>query len=181
MTLKRRPASRRRFMSNNKVKKILAPTDLSELSLTGIRYALGLAKDTGAEVIVYHAVRTDEISQTQRGSDEQTLSDYSTRSPQHLLQRHMRELKRFLETNCAELAAEVTVQEKVEFGKPGKGIVDQAKKDGADMIVISTHGRTGLSHILLGSVTEKVVREATCPVLSIRPPRLKKEKTGVSN
>lgn len=166
-------------MSNNKIRKILAPTDLSKLSLAGIRYALGLAKDTGAEVIVYHVVRTDEITQANRGSDEQTVSDYSSRSPQYLLQRHAQELKRFLETQCGDLTAGVTIREKVEFGRPDKGIVEEAKRDGADMIVISTRGRTGLSHILLGSVTEKVVREATCPVLSIRPAQLKEEKVGV--
>ena len=63
----------------------------------------------------------------------------------------------------------VRVHEKVEIGTPEINIVEQAKKEGSDLIVISTHGRSGLTHILLGIVTEKVVRRAPCPVLSIRP------------
>jgi len=53
------------------------------------------------------------------------------------------------------------------MGAPAKNIVQEAKKEGADLIVMSTHGRTGLAHMLVGSVTEKVIRHAPCPVLSI--------------
>lgn len=63
------------------------------------------------------------------------------------------------------------VHEKIELGNPDENIVEEAKKEAVDLIVISTHGRTGLSHMLMGSVTEKVVRHAPCPVLSIRPDR----------
>lgn len=52
-----------------------------------------------------------------------------------------------------------------EFGTPQKNIVEKAAEEGVDMIVMSTHGRTGLNHIIMGSVAEKVVARATCPVL----------------
>lgn len=160
----------------NKIKKILAPTDLSKLSAVGVRYALDLAKESGAEVIVYHVVSTDEITHSRTGSDDTTVADYSSRSPQLLLDRHKQALTTFLDESCADLLSQVTVHSKADFGRPAKNIIDESKRDAVDLIVISTHGRTGLSHILLGSVTEKVVREATCPVLSIRPEGLKQEK-----
>jgi nucleotide-binding universal stress UspA family protein len=78
-------------------------------------------------------------------------------------------LRRFLDVHCADLLPLVEVRTKVELGTPENNIVEEAKKDGMDLIVISTHGRTGLSHILVGSVTEKIVRHAPCPVLSIHP------------
>ena len=159
-----------------KIRKILAPTDLSKLSRAGVRYALELARDSGAEVTVYHVVNYDEITRFQRGSDEEATVDFVSRSPQQLLERHHQALKRFLEENCPDLLPLVTTREKVELGKPDKSIVEEADKEAVDLIVISTHGRTGLAHMLLGSVTEKVVREATCPVLSIRPELLKDEK-----
>jgi nucleotide-binding universal stress UspA family protein len=55
------------------------------------------------------------------------------------------------------------------MGAPDKNIVERAQADKVDLIVISTHGRTGLLHMLLGSVTERVVRTAPCPVVSIHP------------
>ena len=56
------------------------------------------------------------------------------------------------------------------MGLPYKNIVERARDDGADLIAMSTHGRKGFSHVLLGSVTEKVVRTAPCPVVSLHPP-----------
>jgi nucleotide-binding universal stress UspA family protein len=57
----------------------------------------------------------------------------------------------------------------VEVGSPDENIVEKVNEENVDLIVISTHGRTGLSHMLTGSVTENVVRKSPCPVLSIRP------------
>ena len=147
----------------DKIKKILAPTDLSDLSLAGIRYALNLARTTGAEVTVYHAIETEELM---RQGHLGLLDD--------LLTKNDTALKRFLEVHCSELLPLVEVHTKVALGSPDGDIVDEAKKENVDLIVISTHGRTGLSHILVGSVTERVVRHAPCPVLSIHPEMPKK-------
>jgi nucleotide-binding universal stress UspA family protein len=68
----------------------------------------------------------------------------------------------------------------VEFGEPYKNIVEEAEKEGVDWIVISTHGRTGLSHLVMGSVTEKVVRYAPCPVLSVHPSQAGKTQPRVA-
>ena len=93
-----------------------------------------------------------------------------------LIERHKQALARFLKESCADLLPRVAVHQKVNLGTPGKSIVAASKCDAVDMVVISTHGRTGLSHILLGSVTEKLVREANRSVLSIRPGVLKEGK-----
>jgi nucleotide-binding universal stress UspA family protein len=142
----------------NEIKKILAPTDLSYLSLAGLRYALDLARTVGAEVTVYHAIETEELFRYGRsGMQGDLVEKYDTA------------LQRFLEIYCSEFLSGVEIHTKAELGPPDINIVDEAKKAGVDLIVISTRGRTGLSHILVGSVTERVVRHAPCPVLSIRP------------
>jgi nucleotide-binding universal stress UspA family protein len=69
----------------------------------------------------------------------------------------------------SDFSAKVKVRQIVEIGVPYNAIVEKAEEEGVDMIVMSTHGRTGFDHMLIGGVTEKVVRRATRPVLSIRP------------
>lgn len=150
-----------------KIKKILAPTDLSELSQAGVRYALNLARAVGAEVTVYHVVNYDEL--LQYGEEMKGRMAMRYPPPSDILDRHQTALTRFLSSHFSDLISWVKVHEKVEIGRPDKNIVEEAKKEGADLIIISTHGRSGLSHMLLGSVTEKVVRTAPCPVLSIHP------------
>ena len=152
-----------------KIKKILAPTDLSDLSKAGVRYALNLAKELGAEVTAYHVVDFSEIQQYGRELQREGRATATFPHPAALVERYQIALARFVGDNFADLFPSVTVREKVEVGRPDERIVQQAMKDGSDLIVISTHGRTGLSHALMGSVTEKVVRAAPCPVLSIRP------------
>jgi len=153
-----------------KIKKILAPTDLSDLSQAGVRYALNLAKAVGAEVMVYHVVNYEELIQY----GEKMAMTRPSRPADSILEKAQTVLSRFLREHFADLIPPVKVHEKVELGRPDENIVEEARKERPDLIVISTHGRTGLSHILLGSVTEKVVRHAPCPVLSIRPEREQK-------
>jgi len=152
-----------------KIKKILAPTDLSELSQAGVRYALKLARATGAEVTVYHTVNYDEIVEYGEEVKERVALNRTSRPTSSLLETYHFALGRFVKDHFSDLIAGVKIHEKVELGKPDENIVEYAKTEGSDLIVISTHGRTGLSHMLMGSVTEKVVRHASCPVLSIRP------------
>jgi nucleotide-binding universal stress UspA family protein len=142
-----------------KIRKILAPTDLSELSLVGVNYALEFAQSQDAEVILYYVVG---------------LADHWPRDEfdpvRGLLEEQQRWLDRFVKEKLLDLSAQVKVRQTVEIGVPYKNIVEKAAEEDVDMIIMSTHGRSGLDHIMIGSVTEKVVRSATCPVLSIRPP-----------
>ena len=151
-----------------KVEKILAPTDLSALSCLGVRYALELARGWGAVVTVFHTADVSEIT------------NYKARSIPDLMTKHQQALTRFLHENFADLLPLVEVREKVELGSPETAIVEEAERGGMDLIVISTHGRTGLSHMLMGSVTEKVVRFAPCPVFSVHQPRPRQGTTDES-
>jgi len=146
-----------------RVRKILAPTDFSELSKLGLRYALEIAWDESAEVIVYHAIDLGLDWHDRR-------ADYGPN--RDLLEESRRVLDKFLAENFADL---VKVRQVVEFGAPYKNIVEKAATEGVDMIVMSTHGRTGVDHFILGSVTEKVVAHAPCPVLVV--PRHERQAT----
>ena len=149
----------------DQIKKILAPTDLSELSLVGVRYALDLAKAIEAEVMIYHVVDYDTLSRY----GQRSAAPSSFQPPdQHFLERYQNALSGFLIDHVSDLTPSVKVQEKVELGSPDKSIVEQAKSEGYDLIVMSTNGKSG-PRMTVGSVTEKVVQAATRPVLSIRP------------
>ena len=150
-----------------KVKKILAPTDLSDLSRAGVRYALETAALTGAEVVVYNVVGYGEAA-PYYDVDYSYVGAYIP-SLEDVVEEHRRHLAKFLHDNFAELAKKVRATEVVEVGTPYDKIVEKARAEGADMIVLSTHGRTGLMHVLIGSVAERVVRMAECPVVTVRP------------
>jgi nucleotide-binding universal stress UspA family protein len=152
------------------IRKILAPTDLSGLSRAGVRYALNKAKDHGAEVIIYHVVTADEmlkLGKRVRG-DGLRRSDSSNLLKTYLETSRL-SLARFVRQSFSDLLPLVRVEEKVELGSPDKNIVELAETEGVDLIVMSTHGRTGLSRVFLGSVSERVVRHAPCLVLTIPP------------
>jgi nucleotide-binding universal stress UspA family protein len=152
------------------IKKILAPTDLSELSRAGVRYALNKAKDHGAEVIIYHVVTADEmLNLSERVSKDGFGRSDSSNLLKNFLETYRLSLARFVRQNFFDLLPFVRVDERVELGSADKNILEQAEKEGVDLIVMSTHGRTGLSRAFLGSVTERVVRNAPCLVLAIPP------------
>jgi nucleotide-binding universal stress UspA family protein len=84
-----------------------------------------------------------------------------------MLEEHRRLLDKFIADTFPERVNMVKPRPVVEFGSSFKNIVDLAEKENVDLIVMCTHGRTGLDHIILGSVTEKVVARAPCPVLVV--------------
>jgi nucleotide-binding universal stress UspA family protein len=141
-----------------KVTKILAPTDFSELSKLGLRHALEMGRDESAEVIVYHAI---DLSADWHPRQEEFGPN------RDLLEESRRLLDKFLAENFADCIDLVEVRQVVEFGAPYKNIVEEAASQGVDMIVMSTHGRTGVDHFILGSTAEKVVARAPCPVLIV--------------
>ena len=143
-----------------KIRKILAPTDLSKLSRPALRYALELALERSVPVIAYNVISEDS---------EWIGSDDRHNPANALLPQQKERLHTFMMENFADLIDKVEVIEVVEAGVPYNKIVEKAHNEQADLIVMSTHGRTGFEQILLGSVTAKVVARASCPVLSIRP------------
>lgn len=144
-----------------KVKKILAPTDFSDVSKLGLRHALELARQDGAEVVVYYVIDFD---------GDWSRRDNRMDGTRDLLARTRAALDNFLAAHFADCIDLVEVRQIVEFGAPHTNIPEKAAREGADLIVMATHGRTGVDHFMLGSVAEKVIARAPCPVLIV-PPR----------
>jgi universal stress protein A len=131
------------------LKKILAPTDFSDLSARGVRYACQLAKAVGAEVTIFHVI-VDESGINKREMEE-----------------HKQRLDEFVAKNVDDVGANLRIRKVVDAGQPYGAIVDCAENERIDLIVMSSHGRSGLSRMLIGSVTDKVLRAASCPVLVV--------------
>ena len=156
-------AARKNFNSgvSMKIKKIIAPTDLSELSRAAVRYAMQMALDQEAEVLVYNVISED--------GGEWFDKDDELNPTKALMPKQRQRLAEYVKESCADFLGKVKIHELVETGVPYKEIVRKAEDEKADMIVMSTHGRTGLEQVMRGSVTAKVVARAHCPVLSMRP------------
>ena len=152
------------------IKKILAPTDLSSLAREGIRYALETAQTCAAEVIVYHVISyEDKEFPVHHGPEQWVASGENSEEILELIRKRKQEVDRYLNDNFSDALSGLKVREEVEIGIPAEKIVEKATAEGVDMIIMSTHGRSGLRHFLVGSVAERVVRLAACPVLSVRP------------
>jgi nucleotide-binding universal stress UspA family protein len=143
------------------IKRILAPTDFSAHSEQAVRYACRLAERLGAELHLINVL--SEIIPA--GPDPLLMPIMPPQFYQENEERARETLARLLDPSWGEPSAVTTA---VQWGSPVEAIVDYAREQHIDMIVIATHGRTGLSHVLLGSVAERIVREAPCPVLTIR-------------
>lgn len=152
-----------------KVHKILAPADLSNHCKIGVQYALEMAQSQGAEVLIYHVLTVEETPYPQA---DETWIIGQTELPKlrRTLEQRQVLLDDFVTHGFADLLGKITVRQEVGLGTPYKRIIEKAEQGAFDMIIMSTHGRTGLLHMLIGSVTEKVVRRAPCPVLAVPLP-----------
>src|SRR5262245_54511729 len=135
-------------------KKILFPTDFSPASEEALRWATSLARDTGATMIIAHV---EEPPLAYGGGEMYVAADETDRD----------ELRRAL-VKIVPLDHNVPFEHKLLVGDPASAIVEAAETEDADIIVLGTHGRTGLTRLLMGSVAEAVVRRANCPVLTIK-------------
>ena len=146
---------------NVKIHRILFPTDFSPSAQQAQNYACDLAVKFSAELHVLHVV-----------ADQLPVTGFkgSWVLPDDIMPRLVREAELELTVRMeAALTGDLTVVRSVHVGKPVQTIIDYAKGHEIDVIVIGTHGHTGLSHLLLGSIAEKIVRLATCPVLTVHP------------
>jgi universal stress protein A len=142
------------------IRQILAPTDFSECSKRAVACGYELAQVFGAKLVLLHVV--------------EELPSYIGFIPPAGAVVLLKDLERQACLNLAEVlpkakAAGVEVTRQVAVGSPSDEIVKVAAAQKVDLIVIATHGRAGLSHLVMGSVAERVVRTAPCPVLTIRP------------
>jgi nucleotide-binding universal stress UspA family protein len=147
-----------------KLSRILCATDFSEYSLAALPYAKSFAKEYGAELHCLHIV--DEAYQYWMAMNGEGLP--MGPSPQEMIRIAEQQMVDFAEKHLADCGSPVVT--KVGFGRPFVEIIEYAREISADLIVIATHGRSGLKQALLGGTTEKVIRKAPCPVLSIRRP-----------
>jgi nucleotide-binding universal stress UspA family protein len=146
------------------LQKILVPTDLSPSSRMALEKAHEFASAFGASIDLLYvwsapALIAPESVLTGVGIDEQPLLEWAHRSALEQLSKFEAEVR----------GAGIPVQSSLcELGDPATNIVQQAASGKYQLLVMGTHGRTGLAHVLMGSVTEKVVRRASCPVLTVR-------------
>jgi nucleotide-binding universal stress UspA family protein len=159
-----------------KIKKILAPVDMSELSTSGVRYALDLAEWQQSEVVIYHIITVEETPFPQ-GKEDWVATQAEHPKLKRILEQRRKRLDVFVRENFPDGLASGKLRQEVGIGTPYKVIVDAAVAEAADLIVMSTHGRTGFAHMLIGSVTERVLRRAPCPVLAVPPPMKTKRTT----
>ena len=139
--------------------RIVVPIDFSSCSMRGLDYARALAERFGSTLTLVHSVHLDYYV----ASEEYARYDFPLllRQAETAARDQMRALVR--ETNWGDIKIETVL----EAGHPGEEICARAKDHRADLIVTSTHGRTGLRHVFMGSTAEYVVRHAHCPVLVI--------------
>jgi nucleotide-binding universal stress UspA family protein len=145
--------------------KIVAPTDFSPASALALDAAALLAKQFGAQIHLLYVYDPALLSPLYVVPGAPSLAA-PAQEPRELEDRALRELARLRQERLAGVdEVELVVKQHT---NAAEGIVAYAGEAGADLIVLSTHGRTGLAHLLIGSVAERVVRHAPCPVLTMR-------------
>ena len=139
------------------IKRILIPTDFSETSAAAIEYGVDLAKRYGASLHLLHVVEPSAVPP-------------EPEFPLGIFEGQTVARERLVDVLSAEQREAFLAEVAVTIGNPFLEIIRYANDHDIDVIVMGTHGRSGVSHMLMGSVAEKVVRKAPCPVLTVRHP-----------
>lgn len=162
------------------VTKILVPMDFSDHSDRALQWGASLAEKYGAQLLLLHVISSASESFSERGAGGTDMllpfaldnpSVYCARSAQgeamsvDLVEMAENDLKDFAR---AKLNGSLSVSQSVGVGEPAEEILRVAKDEAVDLIVMGTRGRTGLRHVLLGSVAETVMRTAPCPVFAVK-------------
>jgi nucleotide-binding universal stress UspA family protein len=155
--------------------RVLCPVDLSTFSLDGLRLAVKIAESSDAILDVLHVIHNpfDEIYMTAITQTDPALSEAYANEPQRRA-KFLRVTEEHSEVLLKQFCHEVIhnypkVRYHVRRGDPFENILDGAEDFLTDLIVLSTHGRTGVKRLVIGNVAEKVVRHAPCPVLTVKP------------
>jgi nucleotide-binding universal stress UspA family protein len=148
-------------MSPLKLKRILMPTDFSSCADKAFRYAADLAHVFSAEIVLLHVFDSrvvDSLFNMKKMSGEEARE-----AMLKVARKRMKKLRK------ADFTSGLKLSERYADGFPPSVVPEVAEEIGADLIVLGTHGETGLAQLLYGSTAEGVVRRAPCPVLSVNP------------
>jgi nucleotide-binding universal stress UspA family protein len=155
-----------------KLNRILAPTDFSRFSGFALEWAANLAEALRAELILLHVVPEEEGKIIEEVIGEGAAVQIPRGIRENVLAERQKKFREQFHIVLPEhIKKSIRVEEILRIGIPFLEIVKLAKEKDVDLIVMGTHGRTGLSHALIGSVAEKVVHHAHCPVLTIKHPQ----------
>jgi len=144
------------------IKKVLVPIDFSDYSKSALKYAVNFAKSFNADIILIYVVEPI-IYPPDFSMGQIAMPSINTEWDD----RAKDELQKLAKNEIAGVASVKTI---IKTGKPFVEIIETAKEENVDLIIIATHGHSGVEHILFGSTAEKVVRKAPCPVLTLREP-----------
>ncbi|MFB6110320.1 MAG: universal stress protein [Halodesulfurarchaeum sp.] len=139
--------------------RILFPTDGSDVARRARDHAIELAKRYDATLHALHVVSLDEVDEVPEHADRDLVEELRDEG-EDVVQTAI---------EAAQDRGVSAVEEGLILGRPTETILEYADEHAVDLIVMGTHGRTGLSHYLMGSVAEKVVRHASCPVQAVPP------------
>lgn len=142
------------------IKKVLVPIDFSDYSKSALKYAVNFSKLFNAEIILIYVVEP-VIYPPDFSMGQIAMPSLNTEWDE----RAKDELDKLAKSEIS-----TSVKTILKTGKPFIEIIETAKEENIDLIIIATHGHTGVEHILFGSTAEKVVRKAPCPVLTLREP-----------
>ena len=144
-----------------KIELILVPTDFSGLSCEAFSWATLLAHQFNAKILIVHVIsERDAVDMTSKpGNPWENVLEQEDKAM----------IEKFQSCLLSDITPGVETQTLVEVGPADEKLIEAATENDADLIVMATHGRTGLSHALMGSVAEKVIRQAPCPVFTVRP------------
>lgn len=166
-------------------KRILCPVDLSSFSLEAVKLGVQIAENSKAGLYLLHVIDNpfDELYLTPiTETDPASLALYSTEPVKRakIMETTIDHSKVLLKQFCHEYVEHLPkVRYIVDTGDPFEKIIDAAENQRIDLIVLATHGRTGIHRLLIGNVAEKVVRHAPCPVLTVKP-RVMRRKARTS-
>ncbi|MGE5217066.1 MAG: universal stress protein [Chloroflexota bacterium] len=156
-------------------KKILCPVDLSIFSLDALKLAVKVAESSDAAVDILHVIHNpfDDIYMTEITQTDPALIDAYASEPQRrakVLRATEEHSEVLLKQFCHDVVQHCPkVHYHIRRGDPFEAILDTAEDLTTDLIVLATHGRTGIKRLVIGNVAEKVVRHAPCPVLTVKP------------
>ncbi|HEX2928870.1 MAG TPA: universal stress protein [Candidatus Binatia bacterium] len=156
-------------------KKILCPVDLSSFSLDALRLAIKIAEASHATLDILHVIHNpfDEIYMTALTQTDPALMEMYANEPQRrarILRATEEHAEVLLKQFCRETVENYSmIRYHVRRGDPFENILEGAQDFLTDLIVLATHGRTGITRLVIGNVAEKIVRHAPCPVLTVKP------------